>query len=334
MNVFTEWHHGGLFHAMQMLFDGRIGMNLFGPVGLDWAANDFWGLSQNPDTQKQYLYPLYCEKRDDGFSYYHDKHEEIWQRRVSFEQFKSMRFDIILCTLQEDEERFRRLRDLYQPQAKYIRLCGNTGEQVNWSLFDNFIDTTGLYRPPASCNTVQIHQEFPLEPFHPEPPTEHKTIKNFMNQLHEAGALPIWEQLKRDLPEYSFKMHGSGGDDGMIDGLTPLGDAMRSSAFVFMVKHHGEGYGHVIHNAYCVGRPVIAMKVFYKGKMAEHFLVDDVTAIVIDENPWPKVLERIRFWSEPENHALMCKRSRELFERFVNFNEDELLFRKFLERLL
>jgi len=333
MNIFTEWHHGGLFHAQQMLWEKRLGWTLFGPVGTQWVSEGFWKLSEIPATIKQYLDPLSCEKREDGFFYYFDKGEQIWQRRLTLDQFKGMKFDVILCTLAEHESTFRELRNKYQPQAKYIRLSGNTGEHVNWDNFDNFIDTTGLYRPPENKNAVVIGQEFPLDTFGWAPPVKHKTIKNFMNQLRESNAIPIWQDLKYHLPDFEFKMHGSNGDDGMIDGLAALGDAMRDMSFLFQVKHHGEGFGHVIHNSYSVGRPAIAMMEFYKGKLASRFLIDDFSAILLDDKDWSSLVEKIRYWSEPEKHLEMCKNARSLFEKYVNFDEDEKKFRVFLERL-
>jgi len=334
MNIFTEWHHGGLFHAQQMLWEKRLGWKLFGPVGTQWVQEGFWKLSALPDTIMQYLSPLVCEKRPDGFFYYHDKGEDIDQRRLTLDQFKEMKIDVILCTLAEHEYSFRELRDKYQPQAKYIRLSGNVGEQVNWDNFDNFIDTTGLYRPPENKNTVCIGQEFPLDTFGWAPPVKHKTIKNFMNQLSESNALPIWKKIKELLPDFEFKMHGSNGDDKMIDGLPALGDAMRDMSFLFQVKHHGEGFGHVIHNAYSVGRPAIAMMEFYKGKLASRFLIDDFSAILIDDKDWPTLVKKIRYWSEPEKHLEMCKNARGLFEKYVNFDDDEKKFRVFLERVM
>jgi hypothetical protein len=154
-----------------------------------------------------------------------------------------------------------------------------------------------------------------------------------MNQLNEAKALPIWQELKEQLPEFEFKMHGSNGDDGMIDGLQAMGDAMRDMSFLFQVKHHGEGFGHVIHNCYSVGRPAIAMMEFYEGKLASRFLIDDFSAILIDDKDWPTLVSKIRYWSEPEKHLEMCRNARGLFEKYVNFDEDEKKFRVFMERL-
>jgi hypothetical protein len=112
-----------------------------------------------------------------------------------------------------------------------------------------------------------------------------------------------------------------------------MGDTMRDMAFLFQVKHHGEGFGHIIHNSYSVGRPAIAMMEFYKGKLASHFLIDDFSAILIDNKDWETLTEKIRYWSEPENHHRMCVNAKELFEKYVDFDIDERRFRVFLERL-
>jgi hypothetical protein len=331
--VFTEWHHGGLFHAMGMMFEGRLGGTLVGPTGYEWATEGIWKLSKLPDTIKQYLNPELCVEGPDGFKYYYDKGEDYVQKRMTLEEFKNTKFDIILCTLQEHEYTFHELQQRFQPQAKFIRLCGNVGEQVNWDNFNNFIDTTKLYQPPATCNTVVIHQEFPMESFFYTEPANHQRISNFMNNLPQADALGIWQAMRSQLLDYTFKMHGSNGEDGMIDGLPQLAQAMRDSAFIFMVKHQGEGYGHVIHNAYAVGRPVIVQKEFYIGKLAERFLIDDYSCITIDDKDWPTLIKKIRYWSIPENHKRMCKNAHDLFVKYVKFDEDEKKFRKFIDNL-
>ncbi len=332
--VFTEWHHGGLFHFISLLFEKRLGGMVFGPVGYEWQKNGFWRLSKLPDTIKQYLEPSYTKEAADGWHYYYDKAELSTQRRIFLEEFKKMKFDIILCTLQEHEYSFRELWQKYQPQAKYIRLTGNVGEQVNWDNFYNYIDTSGLYRPPSSINSIVINQEFPLDHFYYQDPVNHRRISNFMNNLRETPALQIWEALKPKLLDFDFKMHGSNGDDGMIDGLNNLGQAMRESAFIFQIKHHGEGFGHVIHNAYACGRPVITLMEHYRGKLAEKFLRNDYSAIVIDDYDLDTLVRKIRYWSIPENHLRMCRNAYNIFRETVDFNDDEIRFREFMERLI
>lgn len=331
--VFTEWHHGGLFQAMVNLWEKRLGGMVFAPVGYEWVREGIWRLSSRPETQKQYLDPSSCQLASDGWLYYYDRAEMRVQRRITFDQFKKIKFDIILATLQEHELTFRTLKEKHQPQAKYVRLAGNWGEQINWGLIDNFIDTTGKYKPPSSLNYVVINQEFPLEYFYYSPPTCHKRISNFMNLLHESPAIEVWYQMKKALPDFDFKMYGAGGDDGNIEGLSILGQKMRESAFIFHIKHHGEGFGHVIHNAYAVGRPVITLWSVYEGKLASRFLIDNYSAILIDNCDIDTVVSRLRYWSDPKRHQYLCENAYRLFKKYVNFDEDEKKIREFIKKL-
>lgn len=333
MNVFTEWHHGGLFHSQQLLWEKRLGGQLFGPVGYEWEREHIWNYSKNLDTIKQYLDPAYCQKREDGFYYYWDKAELIWQRRLTLEQFRKMKIDVVLCTLQEHEESFLQLRNRDHPNAKYVRLVGNTGEQVNWRLISNFIDTTGLYQPPEGIHAIKMGQEFPTETFYYTPPENHRTILNLMNCLKEADAYQIWLYLKNRLPEYKFLMHGSQGDDGMIDGLKAIGEIIRSCSFLFQIKHHGEGWGHIIHNAYACGRPAIAVMEYYEGKLASRMMIDGVSAIIIDNLEPAEVIKKIIYYSDPVRHLAMCQSARAKFEEFVNFDHDWLRFKEWVEYL-
>lgn len=334
MKVFTEWHHGGLFHSLQMMFEGRLGGELFCQVGYDWADQGYWNINDLPTTKIQYLDPKSCVLGKDRQALYFDSSEEIFQKRISLEGFKNTKFDIILCTLQNHQEAFKQLRDHYQPQAKLIRLCGNTGEQIDYSLFDGFIDTTGLYNCPENIPHVTINQEFPMAPFFWEEPKKHKTIKNYMNCLREAKAFPVWQFLQREMPEFEFRMHGSNGDDGGVVGLFKLGASMRDMSFLFQIKHHGEGFGHVIHNAYASGRPAIAVYEFYAGKLASKFLINDYSAILLDDLNPQQAIEKIKYWSEPERHLTMCKNAYKLFKDYVSFDEDEIKFRHFLEQVM
>jgi hypothetical protein len=241
-----------------------------------------------------------------------------------------MKFDYIICTLQNHQIPFRLLRDKYQPQAKLIRLCGNWGEQLYLTGYDGFIDTTELYEGQVNVPYVNIHQEFPLDPFFYEPPKKHKSIKNFMNCLRENPAFGVWEYYKNNMPDFEFKMHGSNGDDENIAGLYKLGQAIRDCGFIYQIKHAGEGYGHVIHNAYACGRPAIILHEYYVGKVADRLLHDETSAIFVDGLSPQEAVAKIRECAEPEKHKEMCENCHELFVNNVNFDEDEQKFRAFL----
>jgi len=135
------------------------------------------------------------------------------------------------------------------------------------------------------------------------------------------------------MPDFEFKMFGINGDDGFIQDIQKLGEEMRKSSFIFHVKSHGEGFGHIIHNTYAVGRPVITIKRYYQGKMAERFLTDGYSCIDIDDLSPEKAIEKIRYYSRPDQLLSMSQNARVLFEKYVDFEKDSERLKEFLKNL-
>ena len=77
MRIFADYHHGGLYHALHILFCERMGFELYRPIGFEWAERGYWKYSENPPTIAQYLDPKNCELRPDGYYYWRDTAEEI-----------------------------------------------------------------------------------------------------------------------------------------------------------------------------------------------------------------------------------------------------------------
>ena len=333
MKVFTEWHHGGLFQAQVRWWEKRFNGMVFRPIGLDWAEQGYWAYSKNPDTIKQYLDPVSVKLGPEGYFYYYDNSERATQRCITLDQFKKTKFDLIVASLQEHVAVYKRLRDEYQPQAKLIRVIGNSGELEDWETIKNVIDTTKLYSPPESVNYLNINQEFDLQYFCPEEPKVFNKISNFMNCLPDSPQVSIFRELKARMPDFEFKMFGINGDDGFIQDIQKLGEEMRKSSFIFHVKSHGEGFGHVIHNAYAVGRPVITIKRYYQGKMAERFLTDGYSCIDIDDLSPEKAIEKIRYYSRPNQLLSMSQNARALFNKYVDFEKDSERLKEFLKNL-
>jgi hypothetical protein len=331
--VFTEWHHGGLFQAIVNLFEKRLGGLVFAPVGFEWVENHYWRYALRDETIKQYLDPASCLLGSDGFFYYYDPAELRTQRRITFKQFKEMKFDILLCTLTEHQDIYVELKEKYQKKAKLIRLSGNAFEMIDFYNYKNFIDTTALYHPPKDVNYILLHQEFPLRYFFYTPPKETKKIKVFINEFPSQPEKFLFDELKKRLREFQFFVHGSHGDDGFITGLDKLGEAIRDSSFIFHPKRLGEGYGHLIHNFYACGRPVITFKEYYRGKIAERLLIDGVTAIFMDGLSLDEIVNKIRYYSDPGRLFKMSLNAYQIFKKMVNFDREEKEFRNFMARL-
>jgi hypothetical protein len=331
--VFTEWHHGGLFQAMVNLFEKRLGGLVFAPVGFEWVENGYWRYALRPETVKQYLDPASCLLASDGFFYYYDPAELRTQRRITFKQFKELEFDILLCTLTEHQDIYVELKEKYQKKAKLIRLSGNAFEDIDFDSYKNFIDTTALYHPPLDVNYILLHQEFPLCYFYYTPPKKEKKIKVFINEFVSQPEKVLFDELRKRMLEFQFFVHGSHGDDGFITGLDKLGDAIRDSTFIFHPKGLGEGYGHLIHNFYACGRPVITFKEYYRGKIAEKLLIDGVTAIFMDGLSLDEIVNKIRYYSKPSYLFKMSFNAYQIFKKVVDFDREEKEFRNFMAKL-
>jgi len=128
-------------------------------------------------------------------------------------------------------------------------------------------------------------------------------------------------------------MHGIGGRDGNCHPQKKVHKAMANSGFIWHVKLGGEGFGHVIHNAYALGRPVITKGSYYYGKMAEPLLINNKTCIDLDQGSLESNIERIRYYSKPSRFLEMSKNAYNRFREVCNFNREEKEIRKFLERL-
>ncbi len=334
MRVFADYHHGGLYHALHLLFVERLGWELYRPIGMEWADKRIWLYSENPPTQRQYLDPVNCELRPDGYYYWRDHSEEIDHRCVTFDQFKALDFDLILATVWQHTYTFSDLQKVEKPKAKYARLCGNSGEPMDWPVHPNLIDTTSLYQEPFGCNRVVIHQEFPYHLFYYQPPPIQKRICSYLNCFNETPYYPIWHEYKAKMPDFEWKMYGLNGDDGFMSPVSTLAQSMRETSFIWHIKAHGEGYGHIVHNAFAVGRPIITVKSYYEGKMIYPFLEDGITCLDLEGRSVEENVQRIREFSEPERLAKMSETCRDRFKQEVDFAADAEKFKDWLSRLI
>ncbi len=331
--VFADYHHGGLYHALHILFVERLGWELYRPVGMEWAEKGIWKYSDNPPTQRQYLDPDKHELRKDGYYYWRDNSEEIDHKCLTFKQFEKMDIDIVLATVFQHEATFKHLQVTKKPKAKFVRLIGNSGAPVNWNITRNLIDTTNLYPAPDGVKRVVWHQEFPDDLFYYTEPKSQKIVKQYLNCFDETPFYEIWKTYENLMDNYQWFMHGLNGDDGFISPVSKLAQSMRETSWIWHIKQHGEGYGHIVHNAFCVGRPLITIRDYYKGKIAYPMMKDEETCLDLEGYSIEENINRIRWFSDPKRHKAMCEACRKEYEENVDFDQDFKRVKEFLGRL-
>jgi hypothetical protein len=185
---------------------------------------------------------------------------------------------------------------------------------------------------PPDTNYVRYHPEIHKDYCY-APPVNHKTIKSFIADPHAEPDLPLFYDFERLLPDFTFKMHGILGRDGVISGdLMP--PAIKDASFVWHVKHTGCG-GFVARQALACGRPCLIKKRYcYKYTPLEMRLFEDgVNCIDLDLGSIAQNTERIRHYSEPERHIRMCRATAEKFKQDVNYAAEAEKIKEWLHKL-
>lgn len=343
MNIFVDYHHGGLYKSLSMLLEKRLGYNLYRPIGIEWFDEGYWKIAEPygnaPGTIKQFLgiNDLGFDKMNNlngnhfvknDVYYVRDVNEKIYHRAITLQKFKEMRFDVIISSYQPHDYLYERLAREYQPQAKLVSQMGNARQNTH---LKNILASTLEVYPREGQRVIYYHQEFDLKVYKKHEPRQLKKISSFVNMLPEPQ---VYQEYKEAMPDFDFKSYGSTCTDGIIGSPEEIVEEMANSMFGWHIKPGGDGFGHIIHNWFAVGRPVILWRSPYFGQMAESLMEDGVTCINLEEHSKQENIDLIQKFSEPENHAKMCENAYKRFKEVVNFEKEAESMKKFLADLV
>lgn len=356
INVFSDRHHNSLFNSLRILFEDRLKGNLFTQVGLEWWEKGYWNIYDHPATANQYLSldPRY--KPIDGTrqlnqvvnqnpEYYelYDPEYEKPQKALTFEQFLAMDIDIIIASIPQHIIPFHRLRDRYKPKAKLIYQVGNS-----WDIQDmpipNIMASANIHIP-EKYHSIIYHQEFDTSVFKFDPifyqdaymAQPPQNIYSFVNcfdvQDHFKKDWELFEAIEKRMPEWGFRSFGGQCRNGTIDGSRALAAKMSEARFIWHTKNGGDGYGHVIHNAAAVGRPLIVKEEYYIGKLGGKLLIDGVACLTIDGLSDEEIINKINHYSEPERYEKLCLGAYRNFTEVVDFDKESEMLKIFVQNL-
>jgi hypothetical protein len=321
----TISHQGALYKSLHLLFEKRLGYQMYRPIGLDWFTHGYWKIAEPygnaEDTIGQYLAIDSREwdsrkrlngdyKLKDDIYHIWDPENKIHHKAITFEKFKQMQFDIVVAS--------HPLHGNWSElNPNFVMQLGNEGQDTN---AHKVLSSVWAYKPKEGQDVMYYHQEFDLNEFRYEPPTNHNTINSFVWGCPEAETFDIY---KSNLPEFIMNREPS----------SDLANDMRKSAFGWHIKP-ADGFGHLLHNWYSVGRPVIIRGSYYEGKTGGLLLEDGVTCIDLDKHSFDENIELIRYWSEPDNHIKMCQNVSKRFKEVVDFDRESSEIKVWLDNLI
>lgn len=340
MRVMTDYHHGGLYYSLHLLFEERLGWELYRPIGYDWHDQGYWKIAEpygdSQGTIDQYLaindksWDRYVNlngnyKLDDDIYYIWDGENNFQHKAITLAQFKKMQFDFIMPTYPTHKNWGELIQ--FQPQAKFLMQLGNEGQTTE---IRNVLSSVFAFSPVHVDQKVfYYHQEIPRAFTYSEPVPSNK-ITSFVIGLPERET---YEKFKGLLPEFEFKAYGPGAIDGTLPTIDDMVSEMKKSLFGWHIKY-ADGFGHLIHQWYAVGRPVITRASFYQGKTAGLLLTNDETCIDLDQYSEAEAVERIRYWSDPVRHAQMCENARKRFDDVVDPDGEVIRLREWLQNIV
>lgn len=350
VRVLADFHHADLWESLEMLFTDRFGWELYRLYDMDWFTSGIWQFEKGfygDRVARQYLQPW---GDDDLVGDHYERDDDVHPGRVfkmlTMEQARSMPIDIVLATLSENQQGLK-LFAMERGAAFGIQI-GNQGSDNLWGAADFAMCSTTLPFVPWKPH-VFYHQEFDLGLFRFEyPPTANDYVGTWVQCLKIDGReYDRFQRLARDLPELRLRYHGHCGepDDpywgGNVSTTQEVAAQMRSARVGLHLKTWSDGYGHVVHNLFAVGKPVVGTASYYHGssdglpKLASPLFVEGETSFDVQTKSHEEVVALIRrLATDDELHQRMSENAARRFREVVSFDADAEAIRVMIEGVL
>ena len=345
MRILADYHHADLAESLALLFEDRFGWELYFPIGMQWFDSGVWNFGREVHGDaiaQQYLVGVWpeAENHGDHHSVVETTHPGRIRKGVELEQARSQRWDYVLSSLPDNDVGLWEIAK--GSGAKFGVQLGNNLQNSNWGLADfGMASTTMGYEPVKPY--VTYRQEFRLTDFRYEwPPAEPKSVASFIQGFAENKSFYAeFLEYARELPEFDWKVYGGYGwhpvDEfaaGNLSSTPAVAEAMRRTRIAWHSKWWSDGYGHVIHNLFATGKPVVGYADYYADKLAGPLWVDKVTSLDLSRHSPDEVIAWLRALRDDDDfHRQVSEASAARFREVVNFDEDAEKVKALLESL-
>ena len=357
MLILTDFHHHALAESLLLLFEDRAGGSVYFPIGMEWFDEGVWNFERQAHgdaVARQYLVGIWADAVDigDGIWRRHDpRHPGRIQHGITLEAARAEKWDLVISSLPHNDAGLHALAK--QTGAKFGVQVGNNHQESAWHLADFILssstlpqaglvspDTWGRVKSFQGKPTIVYHQEFSLDSFMYLYPPASKRFESFVNCFPEGPSYPDFLNFARRHPQFEFRVNGAYGrpswyvskegeayrDEFAGSDIMTVPDvarAMQDARAIWHTKHWSDGFGHVIHNAFAVGRPVIGYARYYKDKLAGPLWVEGKTSFDI-EGMGEHELEGLLFLlrDDDEYHARISTEAAMRFREIVNFDTE------------
>lgn len=312
--VFADWHHPALWESLRILLEERFGWQLYSPIGEDWTRAG-WRFAHNGWKPADYLVWPDAVDRGTHFERVDPEYPETARKLVTVSQANAMRWDFVLSSVPAHQRTFADLARRWR--ARYIVQAGNAKHPLDRSIRSVVLAST--LAVPRGQNVIHYHQEFDRRVFSFTLATELRAVSSLMLRLESTSC--DWRWLA-DSPDVRWSAIDALDEHaaGYLSPASAIAERMRQSGWIWHDKRIGDGYGHIIHNAAAMGRPLIGHASHFAGQMGAPLWRDLETCIDLDRHPPERALRLFRAISaDPDWHASISAEILATFDRLVDF---------------
>jgi len=351
MKLMADLHHADLWESYQLLFGDRMGWEVYAPYGLDWFTSWYWSFERSyhgDAVARQYLEGIWVDVVDKG------DHVEAPDRThpgrvikgMTLEQARATKWDVVIASVPDNDAGFHRLAK--ETGGHFGIQMGNAGQFSDWDRAEFGLVSTNTIGTPNKPYVI-YRQEFNTHDFrHEWPPEEPNSIGSFLqcfaeNKGMERGQFyDQWERLAAAYPEFDWKVYGAYGTAqvdqwacGNLSTTPAVAAGMRKTGIFWHAKYWSDGYGHVIHNEFSVGRPIFAYHSYYSDKLAGALFVPGETMVNLDAMSDEDIVAQLRrFRDDPGEAQRMGDAAAARFKAVVDFDEDAEKVKRLMEQVL
>lgn len=243
LRCLADFHHTDLYRGFQMLFEQRLGYELYRPCGPEWYPRFYWHPIEgealgnlmpyaqfDPAIHKSVLPEK--EEQSEGVlwkNFRNGLNDGVLFRWMTLDQAKDL--DLIVCTIARNESRFHDLKNYLGLKCPIVRYTGNTMESLNLDHFDIFLPAYypdyEQYVKTGKKPGILYHPEFDETLYNYTPVTQnyegpngevwnHAILRGFLNFMwhhrESGGMFEYWNRYAGYGSEVGAKafMHGVG----------------------------------------------------------------------------------------------------------------------------
>lgn len=306
VRVLCDAIHADLWESIRILVEDRWGWELYAPHGMEWYEAGIFNFERarlGDAVARQFLEPWHVDAqvrdtelvetgplRTLSYSLRPGTTHPSPQKRVTLEQARDLKPDVIISTLVENDLGWYGFAQ--EVGATFGIQVGNQGAAAAWSVaeFAMLSVTTPDLKPWRPH--VYYHQEFSLADFYPDGGLgglQSKEVATCVQCYAGGPDYGLFLQLAaRTEPEATWRHYGHCGvEDEHFGGNSPttkgVAERMHKARVAWHWKRWSDGYGHVIHNWAAIGRPMLVTSTYYQDKLAAPLFVEGRTSFNLED---------------------------------------------------